>query len=218
MFTIKNLKKELLLSTFSFALLFGIATLSVISAQAQVTGVQAATVIHSTSGSIPPSNTVSSTTPTSKLKIHLTSIRDIKDTNSHTENFKVTFDGNKYDPADVTLEFSCNPKSVSWTSVMPEGGKTNSCTNLQDNNTGLDMQRIKDGSYALTIRFYNTNVRKQLVNVVAKAWGGVNGKNLITSDRESVAIEHTNGPIGLDQPGLTASIWDSVKTFLNISE
>jgi len=125
-------------------------------------------------------------TTTSKLQIDLTSTQIPSDIN-FVMDYKVTFDGTKYDPADVTIEFSCSPQYVLWTSVGGEisGGKLNQCSNLSNNNTGIDMQRISDGVYESKISFQNKSSQPQLVGAVAKAWGGVDGKTLITTDKDA---------------------------------
>jgi hypothetical protein len=139
--------------------------------------------------------------PTS-LNISLTST-PAPSTSGYAMAYRVTFDGTKYDPADVTIELSCSSQYVSWTSVG--GGKTNACSNLSDYNTGIDMTRIADGDWRSTITFYNSSSQPQLVGATAKAWGGVNGKTLVSSDKDAFTLSAgTSTPVSSN--GIVASL------------
>ena len=131
----------------------------------------------------------SCTTTNNGLSINLTS-SPAPSLSGYAMAYKVTFDGSKYDPADITIELSCSPQYVSWTTV--NGETTNPCTNRSDNNAGIDMQRFGDGDYRSTITFFNTSSVPQLIGTVAKAWGGVDGKTLITTDKDAFNLPVSN--------------------------
>lgn len=134
----------------------------------------------------PPCSTSSADYSTChKPVIHLTST-PISSTNAYGVNYRVTFDGTKFDPADMTLEFSCSSQFVSWTTLG--GEKSNQCTNRPDYNTGMDMMRFGDGDWRLTVYFTNSSSVPQLVGTVAKMWGGVDGKTLITTDKDAMTL------------------------------
>ncbi|TAK57707.1 hypothetical protein EPO17_01280 [Patescibacteria group bacterium] len=124
--------------------------------------------------------------PHPSFPMELTSSSVSSDLSGEYVDYRVIFDGTRVDPVGVTLEFACSPK-VSWSPV----GVTNievkdniTCTNFPDNNTGVDMQRISDGEYRSSIRFNNTSSQAQNVKAVAKAYGGVNGKTVVSSAKD----------------------------------
>ncbi|MEI7709297.1 MAG: peptidoglycan-binding protein [bacterium] len=140
-----------------------------------------------------------STTPTPVVSLTSEGIETKPD--NYTVDYRVTFDGSKFNPAGLTLELSCSPESVSWTYSAGIGKPDNTCTNRSDNNTGIDMQKFSDDEYRATVVFFNASSQNQSVVARAKAWGGTNGKNLLTSDGDTITLPPSGW--GLTHPVIT---------------
>lgn len=120
------------------------------------------------------------------LVIKLTSTPVTSD-KGYAMDYKVTFDGSKFYPSDITLTLYCSTSGVTSyvTSPISEKGVCNDPNS--GTNYGVDMNRTGDGVWDLLVVFTNISSQPQNVGAMAQAYGG-SRQNPVATDKDAFTL------------------------------